>query len=517
MQAARRPDLPPVVRAAPVGGAAWGIALAVVAGHGLVNALSPYSVHRDELLYLAMGEHLRLWRMDFPPFIAVAANVSRWFGDSLVALRLFPALTHGALVLLAAWIAGALGGGRVARGLAALLVAANLVFLRPGNLFQPVVFDQLAWSLMLACLVRRIGTGDARWWLAVGAAAGFGLLVKFSVVFIGAAVAVAVLLTPLRRDLATPWPWAALGIAAVLGAPSLAGQVTLGYPAFTQLGELRESQLAHVGALDFVVSQFRFSPAVLVAAIGAGSLIAGRLRAYRAVGVACVAAFGLLLALRGKAYYIAPIYPALFAAGAVSLEGIAPARARRVAQVTAGAVAVLYAALLLPVGLPILPPPVMARYAAALGITAVTQTNRGEVLELPQDYADMLGWEEKVEAVARVYHALPPDERAQAVIAAENYGQAGAIDYFGRRLGLPKAIAATGSYWFWGPGDLPGTVLIKVGGRAEDLRQFYGAVEEVARVNVPWVVPEERNVPLFVARAPRTTLQALWPRFAGQN
>lgn len=128
----------------------------------------------------------------------------------------------------------------------------------------------------------------------------------------------------------------------------------------------------------------------------------------------------------------------------------------------------------------------------------------------------MLGWEAQAEAVAQVYHELPPEERGKAVIVAENYGQAGAVDFFGPSLGLPPAVLPAGSYWFFGPGDKPGEVVVKIGGVREDLTPYCGAVELAARVDEPWVVPEERNLPIWICRQPYRTLQDLWPSFAGR-
>jgi hypothetical protein len=171
----------------------------------------------------------------------------------------------------------------------------------------------------------------------------------------------------------------------------------------------------------------------------------------------------------------------------------------------------------IPISLPVWPPEPTARFAAALGITSAVQTNTGVVLELPQDFADMLGWRNKVVRIAEVYHSLPEAERTRAVIVADNYGQAGAIDFYGPRYGLPKAIAPVGSYWFWGAGDKPGDVVVKVGGDAEDLQRFCRSVELATRIDERWVVPEEQQLAVWLCRQPYRTLQEIWPMFRGQN
>ena len=494
---------------------AWPVLPVALAGLGLhlwVNATSPYGFHRDELLYLAMGRHLRLWRMDFPPGIAMIAEGTRAaLGDSLVAVRTLPAVAGALLVVAAALFARELGGGRRAQVLAAIAVAASPLFLRAAGLFQPVVFDQLVWTVALFALARLCWRPDGRWWLALGLALGVGLLVKFSIAFIGLAIVVGILATRLRRSLLGPWPWVALVLALAIGSPSLVGQWALDYPVLGQMRDLREVQLERVTPADFLVGQLLWGPGVVLAAIGLLTLLlARRWDRVRALGWTCAAAFAILLLLKGKSYYVGPVYPALFAAGAVTLE-------RSVFRWVLGLLVLAYGAVTLPLGVPILPPERMAAYIEEIGATSALRTNTGELERLPQDYADMLGWEEQVRAVAGVYHELPEGERREAVVLAGNYGEAGAIDFFGPRLGLPGAVSPTGSYWFFGPGELPGRVAVVIGPSREDLAPFFDSLEVAGRVRHPWAVAEERDLPIFVARRPHRTLQEIWPTLAGRN
>jgi 4-amino-4-deoxy-L-arabinose transferase-like glycosyltransferase len=482
-----------------------------------VNARTPYGIHRDELLYLGMGSNLRLWGMDFPPAIAIVAEVSRTlFGESLVALRVLPALFGAGIVVLAGVIARELGGGRRAQGLAAFCVLTSPLFLRSANLLQPVVLDQLVWTALLltvARLCRGRGPGE---WLLLGLLLGIGLLTKFTIAFIGLGIAAALLLSPLREARLTPWPWAGLAAALAIGSPSLVGQLRLGFPVLAQMADLRESQLERITAGDFLLGQLLWGPAVLIAVAGAWSLLTRpAMRRFRPVGWSCAIAFVLLLVGKGKAYYAGPLYPTLFAAGAILLER-AGARGQ---LLQAGSVALLFGffVLVLPLGVPILPPLEMAAYARALGMTAAVRTNTGEVGALPQDYADMLGWREQAEAVARVYATLAPEQQHRTVLVAGNYGEAGALDFHRRRLGLPPVVSPAGSYWFFGPGERPGEVVITLGIPAESLRQFYDSVRTVAWVGHPWAVEEERRVSINLGTGPRTTLQAIWPSLGGRN
>jgi hypothetical protein len=494
------------------------VAIGLFVAHIVVNATTQYGVHRDEFLYMAMGEHLRLFAMDFPPFIALAAIFERGsFGDSLVAIRLLPALAASGLVVLAAAIARDLGGGRLAQSLAALFVAVNALFLRPGTLFQPVVFDQFWWTLTLFALVRLRGTRDPRWWIAIGIAGGLGLLTKFSILILGFGILVALLIDA-REEMRTRGPWLALGIALVIGAPSLVGQLALGWPLVNQMRTLQAQQLMHVKYGSFFTFQLRLGPATLVALAGLIMMFRDPAwRAFRVVGLACATAFLVVLVAKGKPYYVGPIYPALLAAGCVQLERLGASRAARLTRAVTTIAVLLYAAFLLPFALPILRPELMARYAAASGLTMAVRTNYGTILPLPQDYADMLGWRDRALLVRRVFDSLPAEKRAQVVLAGENYGEAGALDFYGPRLGLPRVVSAHGSYWFFGPGDRPGTVLITLGISREDLLKFYDEVTLAAHAHDDWLVDEEKDIDVYVCERPRTTLQAAWPGLAGRN
>jgi 4-amino-4-deoxy-L-arabinose transferase-like glycosyltransferase len=457
--------------------------------------------------------------MDFPPAIALVAEAVRaTLGDSLLATRLVPALAGTALVVLAALVARELGGGRWSQTLAALGVVASPLFLRSANLFQPVVLDQLAWTVALYALVRLCREDRPRWWLLLGAALGAGLLTKFSAAFVGLAVLLALLATGRRAWLLTPWPWLAALLALAIGSPSIVGQLRLDFPVRGQLADLRQVQLERVTPLNFLAGQLLWGPATLIGAAGLVGLLADRrLRAFRVVGWTCVWVFVILMALHGKAYYAGPVYPTLIGAGSVMLERV---RGDRLGPVLrwGGVVALLVTmAVLLPIGVPILPPAAMAGYARAIGASSALRTNTGETERLPQDYADMLGWEEQVRAVARVYRSLPAPDRARTVLVAGNYGEAGALDFFGPRYGLPVVVSPTGSYWFFGPGTKPGEVVVTIGAGREDLAPLFDSVEAAGRVTSPWSVAEERDLTIYVARGPYRTLQEVWPSLAGRN
>ncbi len=487
----------------------------VLAIHVVTNAITPYEFHRDEFLYVAMGTHLRLFRMDFPPLIALLSEAVRAVaGTSVVSLRLVPAIAGSMVLLLALLIVKELGGGRLAIVLTALAIIVNPLFLRSANLFQPVVLDQLWWLLGFYALARLENTDDPKWWLLLGAAGGLGLFSKFSILFFGAAVLIGLMLTRRRRAFLGPWPWIALGMALVIGSPSIIGQVALGFPVVHQMEGLRQVQLARVGFGDYLMGQILWGPAFLLAGIGAIALVfSPKLTRHRILGWVTLAAFALFAIAKGKSYYVGPIYPVLYAAGAVWIDRLHRPRVRPALAWGIALLMILYSPLAIPFGLPVLPPEPMARFARATGITAGVTTNTGEVLPLPQDYADMLGWKEQVEAVAQVYHSLTPEEQAETVLYGGNYGEAGALDLYGRRLGLPPVISLAGSFFNFGPGDESARVVVFLGIEPEEIDIIScRSLDLVTRVENPWGVPEEQDVPVVVCREPNLSPQELWKR-----
>jgi hypothetical protein len=295
------------------------------------------------------------------------------------------------------------------------------------------------------------------------------------------------------------------------------GQIRLGFPVLAQMADLRASQLDRITAAEFQLGQLLWDPAVLVAIAGLYGLLASpALRPFRVLGWSCVTAFAILVLLQGKAYYAGALYPRSSPRERCSWSGpptgwperfSKPARLRSSSGSVSSPCHSACRSFLRP----------QWRGMPALGVEAATRTNTGELGSLPQDYADMLGWEQQVATVARVYHTLPAHQREQAVVVAGNYGEAGALDYYGPRYGLPEVVSPHGSYWFFGPGDRPGEVVITIGVPEADLRRFFDSVETAATVSHPWAVEEERNLTVNVGTGPRKTLQQLWPSLAGQN
>lgn len=218
-----------------------------------------------------------------------------------------------------------------------------------------------------------------------------------------------------------------------------------------------------------------------------------------------------MLVLGGRIYYLAPVYPMLFAAGAVWIEGqIAEKRWEWIKQAILVPLTVggMIAA---PLAIPLLPVKAAVTYANFWHVKEVHVENY-DTGPLPQFFADMFGWRQQAAVVALVYQNLTPEDRARCAILAGNYGEAGAIDYFGSAYGLPHAISGHNNYYLWGPGGYSGDIVIAIGMRLVDLQSLFGVVQQVATVNAPYAIPDENNLPVYLCRRPRMTLSQAWPR-----
>lgn len=486
-------------------------ALGIVAAHLLTAG--GYGIFRDELYYLASAEHLDWGYVDHPPLVAVGAwIVSHVFGTSLVALRLWPALVAGALVLIAAAMARQYGGGRFAQILAGVAVALAPQYLGMLSIYSMNALDLLVWSSLLLIVVGLLKSHDSRWWVPFGVVAGIGLQNKASVLFLGAGLAIGMLLAGRWRDAANRHMLIGATLAGLIVAPHLVWQFANDWPTAEFIAQATATKNIAFAPADFLVQQVVIMNPVAFPLWLAGlvALLAARdLRPYRAIGWGYLAVLAILLTQNSKPYYLAPFYPVLFAAGGVAIERLAGRSGWGRVRATTLSAVVLSGLLLAPLAKPVLSEDRYVAYAAALGVAPGTD-ERHELGRLPQFFADMHGWEALAEAVAGVFHALPADEQARACVFAQNYGQAGAIDFFGPRLGLPKAISGHNSYWMWGPRDCTGDVVIVIGGLRDSHLDAFVDVVAQARFDCTDCMPYEDDQTLWVARSLRAPMGAAW-------
>lgn len=473
-----------------------------------------YGYFRDEFYYLACGEHLDWGYVDHPPFVALAAHLARTaLGESLFALRLFPAIAGALTVFLTGLIARELGGGRWAQTLAALAALVAPIDLVMASFFSMNAFDLFFWALATHLVVLILKHDRPRLWLLVGLVAGVGLMNKYSMAFWGAGLVAGLLLTPARRCLRDRWIWVGGAMALATFLPHLLWQVQHGFPTGEFIRNATQLKIAVVSPIEFLTTQILFVHPLGVIVVLAGLILllfAPPAKPFRALGWCFLAVLGIMLATRSKPYYLAPAFIPLFAAGGVALEAWLRGPKLAWAKPTLVSLLALGLAVTAPFVLPVLPVETYIRYAEFVGLKPPSG-ERSELGKLPQHFADMFGWPEMVATVAKVYHSIPEAERSQCAIFGSNYGEAGAIDFFGPRYGLPKAISGHNNYWLWGARGYSGGCVITVGESRQDVEKLFEEVELAATFTHPYVMPYENNLPIFICRKPRVSLKASWP------
>jgi 4-amino-4-deoxy-L-arabinose transferase-like glycosyltransferase len=475
------------------------------------SAITHYGYFRDELYYIACSKHLAWGYVDHPPFsIAVLAAVRALFGDSLVAIRALPALLGAGTVFLTGVITRELGGGRYAQAVACLCAVLPPVWLAVDHFYSMNAFDTFAWTLSAWLLLRALDENRPRRWAALGLVLGLGLLNKTSMLWFGAGVALGLIASRHRAVLRTPGPWLAGAIAAACFAPHIVWQVGNDWPTLEFMRHAAGGKMVRTGPADFWVQQLQaLNP--ITAPIWLAGLIALLVAPRTRVLGTVFAATAVLLMASGSSRpnYLAVAYAPLFAAGAIRLETFTRRpRAGWVRPAAVGALVVLGAPIV-PLGLPFLPADRLVAYMNALGLRPRAQEHSRES-DLPQVFADMFGWEDMVRRVAVVYHSLPPTDRQKAAIFASNYGEAGAIDFFGPRHGLPAAISNHNNYWLWGPRGGSGEVVIIVGGEPDDTHEDFRSVRLADRTRCTHCMPYENGAPIFVCLGLKQPLATRW-------
>lgn len=474
-------------------------------------AITNYGYFRDELYYIACSKHLAWGYVDQPPFsIAMLALARAALGDSLIAIRTLPALLGAGTVFLTGVTARDLGGGRVAQALACLCALVPPVWLAVDHFYSMNAFDTFFWTLSAWLLLRALDENRFSRWLPLGAVLGIGLLNKTSMLWFGGGLALGLLLTRHRRALLTPGPWIAGAVAVVFFLPHVVWQVHNSWPTLEFMRNAAGEKMVRTGFIDFWLQQLQVMNPITALVWITGLIALIRSPRARVLGIVFLATAALLVASgSSRPNYLAVAYAPLFAAGAVTIEAFAASLRRRWVVPASIAALVVLGAPVVPLGLPFLPAERLVAYMRALGFQPRAQERSSES-DLPQVFADMFGWEEMVQRVARVYHALPPGQRAKAAIFASNYGEAAAIDFFGPRYGLPPAISNHNNYWLWGPRGATGEVMIMVGGNRDDRHEDFRSVRLADRTTCEHCMPYENGAPIFVCLGLNQPLERRW-------
>lgn len=491
--------------------------LALLAGLALLKVmihlpiLTRYGYHHDELYFIACGQHFSFGYVDHAPLVPWIAWLSTTlFGESLFGLRIFATLSGAVTVFLVGLLVRRLGGGRFAQVTACTAMIIAPVFLRTGNLFCLPAFEPLFWVLASYLVVRIIQEDNPRLWLWVGAVVGLGLMNKHSMLFFGFGLAVGLLLTPMRKHFKSPWLYAGGAIAFLIFLPNLIWQFTNGWPTFSFLLNLKAGVMSGISAFQFLAGQLLYLHpfnAVLWISGLVFFLFKKPGKPYRVLAWTWVAVFVLLLVTKSKIYYLAPAYPALLAGGVIALEHWVQHKGKEWLKSASIALLVIGGAAMAPLSVPVLNINTTESY-----INTVTFGAFKNIYELTKDLRGMFGWKKRVETVAKVYDSLPPEDKKHTVIIAAGYGNAGAVDHFGKAYGLPKAASLSMTYWLWGLPERPIGTVIGVGFNKETMEKLFHQVELAAKVDLENVNPWHTPFQVTICRQPKYSLHKIWEK-----
>ena len=481
-----------------------------------------YGYFRDEFDYMSCGDHLAWGYVDQPPLIPFLIHICRaLLGDSLRSIRFIPALASSLLIVQTAAIARELGGRRYALLLSAVCALIAPQYLSNGSLLGTNCLEPNLWMGCAYFAILAIQGNGPRYWLWFGVLAGLGLEEKYSIALFGLGIVVGLLLTEQRRIFLNKWIWLG-GLAALLiFLPNVLWNIKYDWP-FVQLirGVRAEGRDVVLGPFPYF-----FQQTLLVNPLTAPIWLAGlfallfsmRFKPYRALGWCYLVCYTVFFMLHGKNYYLAPVYPMLLASGAVVIESAIHRTAnagphRRWLKLVIALVLLASGAHLTPVVVPVLSPDGFLAYTKYLPFKLPVMEHAHARAALPQWYSDQFGWKEIVDETAVAWNRIPAAERPGCGIFAQDYGQAGAIDFFGRRAGLPPALSGHQTYFLWGPRGYSGNCMIVLDDRREVLERLWEHVEYVGTsADNPYAL--EKQIDVFLCKGAKFgTLTQLWPK-----
>lgn len=417
--------------------------------HFLTN--SNYGLHRDEFLYLDEAKHLAWGFLEVPPMTPLIGKISLLFGIEPFFIRFFPAIIGAVTVWLICKMVQEMGGKFWAILFAGIAYIFAPAFLRSCTFLMPVCFNQFWWTLSAFLFIKIVKNNQPKYWYLLGIAGGLAFQTKYSIVFFFTAILGSLLVTKHRKLLTFRYPWQALVIALVIAFPNLLWQHNHGWPVIHHMADLAESQLVNVSPFNFIFDQLWVHGAGILVWLPGLFWLLWKGEKFRFLGWTFVFTIGILLLLSGKSYYSFGAYPMLMAAGGIFWEQLFLEKTIWI-KLSVTTMILLPNFFLLPLGLPILKIENVPAYCEKLADFGLPQRwEDGNIYPIPQDYADMHGWLEIPEKVAKIYHALPPEQQKRTQIWGGHYGQAGVLNLYREKYNLPECVSMNASYPLWMP------------------------------------------------------------------
>jgi hypothetical protein len=489
--------------------------------HLYTNAFAGYGYFRDELYYIACSKRLAWGYVDQPPLSSFILFISiRLFGNSIFELRLLPALMSGVTVFLAGLITRKLGGRSFAVALACLSVAIAPEFLGTNSIYSMNGLDWMFWSLTAYIVLLIVGADisggeTGKLWTWLGIVLGFGLLNKIDILWLGLSLFIGLLLTPQRKYLKSKWPYVTGAIAFAIFSPYIIWNLTHNFASLEFIHTASAIKYSSLNPGTFISGTIdslnRLALPVWIAGIYF-FFFHKEGRRFSLLGYLFIVSFMVLIInWHSKPEYIAPAFPIIFAAGGVMFEKIVSIRGFGWTRFAMPVLVVVYGLLSLPFAIPILPAESFIKYSNLLGVKPST-SERQRLADLPQWYADMFGWENMAASVSKVYTSLSPEDQKRAKVFAQNYGEAGSIDFFSKKYPLPPVICPHNNFWYWGYGDTTRDIIIAIGGSKGDYLSTFSFVDEAGSIHSDYAIPYENNLKIFICKGMKSSPKDVWNR-----
>lgn len=482
----------------------------------LVLFAGNYGLFRDEFYYLQCSKHIDWGYVDQPPFSILVLAVSRLlFGESLLGIRIFAYIASCGIIFVTGLITREMGGNRFAQGVSAIAAVFCGTILGSGSFFSMNAFDILFASLIFYLLIRLIKSDNKKIWIALGIIFGIALQNKLSPLFIGFGIAVGMVLTKQRKYFLTKELYIGAAIAFLIFLPNVIWQAANNFPTveFMRNAALRKNRPMGFSGF-FIGSILELNPPFVFFLITAFYFLVFNKtgKQFSIIAWMFISIFIVFVLNNGKPYYMGILFPVMLAAGAVGADLLIERYMKKWGRAVLIISIILPGAVIAtPFAIPVLDVDAFISYSAALGIKPANAENQ-RLGALPQFYADRFGWKEITAGVADAYNKLTDDEKKNVIIFAQNYGEAGAIDYYGKQYGLPRAYSAHNNYWFWGPPQNANvSVAIVVGSNLRANSEFFEQVELSGQIENKYSMPYE-NVGIFICRKPKASIQQVWGR-----
>jgi hypothetical protein len=484
--------------------------ISLILGMIYLSVAGRYDIFRNELYFIVCGRHPSFGYADLPPLVPLIAAATQLFGISVWHLRVPAIVAAVAVIPLTAEFARTVGGDRSSEWMAALGVAIAPLLLGLGAILGTPTFEPLGWTLCAYLMTRTVVDGDRSALIWAGVVAGITFETKYGIAIWLIGLAVGVLATNARRVLSWPELWYGLGAFAVIGAPSLIWQQVHGWPFLAAIDFARQHRNLTGTPLRFEIRQilamnFLMAPLWLAGVIAPIKVEA--LKPVRFLSIAFVIATALIIYTHGKDYYLAPAYPTMFAVGAAACKGL-----RRWLMITWFGLATALTLPVLPVVLPILKPPALAAYLDRTHLRPRPAEREGIGAPLTQVFSDEVGWRVMEKQVASIYRSMPAEDRAHTAIMTMDYGEAAALDVYGRGDGLPPALCGQLQYYFWGTHGYDGSEMLVVNGDVNRWSQRCNETKVVGSFGAPLTMPYENGL-VILCRGLRRPLPLMWDSF----